>query len=118
MNEQIDYVNVPGEFVNQAAPNGKLAPNLARRGVQLYRTLNADAAFTYFNMEDPVLGGYTPERIALRRAIALAMDVEREIRLVRRNQAIAGLNVTRFEELIDGIVDRLNLAIGENSRHL
>ncbi len=93
LNEQIDYVNVPGEFVNQAAPNGKLAPNLARRGVQLYRTLNADAAFTYFNMEDPVLGGYTPERIALRRAIALAMDVEREIRVIRRGQAVPAQSI-------------------------
>lgn len=44
--------------------------------------------------------------------------VTRTLFLVRRNQAIAGLNVARFEGLIDGIVDRLNLAIGENSRHL
>jgi len=93
LNEQIDYVNVPLEFANQAAPNGKLAPNLARRGVQLYRTLNADSAFTYFNMEDPVLGGYTPERIALRRAIALAMDVEREIRVIRRGQAVPAQSI-------------------------
>ena len=93
LNEQIDFVNVPAEFVNQAAPNGKLAPNLARRGIQLYRTLNADSAFTYFNMEDPVLGGYTPERIALRRAIALAMDVEREIRIIRRGQAVPAQSI-------------------------
>lgn len=44
--------------------------------------------------------------------------VTRTLFLVRRNQAIAGLNVGRFEDLIDGIVDRLNLAIGEYSRHL
>ena len=93
LNEQIDFVNVPAEFVNQAAPNGKLAPNLARRGIQLYRTLNADSAFTYFNMEDPVLGGYTPERIALRRAIALAMDVQREIRIIRRGQAVPAQSI-------------------------
>jgi ABC-type transport system substrate-binding protein len=93
LNEQIDFVNVPAEFVNQAAPNGKLAPNLSRRGIQLYRTLNADSAFTYFNMEDPVLGGYTSERIALRRAIALAMDVEREIRIIRRGQAVPAQSI-------------------------
>src|SRR5690606_8963207 len=33
-------------------------------------------------------GGYTPDKVALRRAIALAIDVEQEIRLVRRGQAI------------------------------
>ena len=93
LNEQIDYISVPGEFVNQAAPNGKIAPNLGRRGVQLFRTLNADSAFTYFNMEDPVLGGYTPDKIALRRALALSMDVEREIRVIRRGQAVPAQSI-------------------------
>jgi len=41
-----------------------------------------------FNMDDPVVGGYTPEKIALRRAISLAYDNEREIRMVRKGQAV------------------------------
>ena len=85
---QLDYVSVPLEFANQALPGGKLAPNLARRGMQLRREIEADSAYTYFNMDDPVVGGYTPERVALRRAIGLAMNVPREIGVVRRNQAI------------------------------
>ena len=44
---------------------------------------------SYFNMEDPVVGGYTPEKVALRRAIELAYDIGREIHIVRRGQAIA-----------------------------
>ena len=36
-----------------------------------------------------MVGGYTPDKVALRRAISLAVDVEREIRIVRRGQAIA-----------------------------
>ncbi|MCU7370572.1 ABC transporter substrate-binding protein [Paucibacter sp. O1-1] len=79
---------VPPEFVAVALPHGKLAPNLAKQGMKLSRLINADSAFTFFNMEDPVIGGYTPERVALRRALSLALDVEREIRLVRRGQAI------------------------------
>ena len=35
-----------------------------------------------------MVGGYTPEKVALRRAIALAYDVEREITVVRRGQAM------------------------------
>ena len=85
---QLDYVSVPLEFANQALPGGKLAPNLARHGMQLRREIEADSAYTYFNMDDPVVGGYTPERVALRRAIGLAMNVPREISVVRRNQAI------------------------------
>ena len=71
---QLDYINVPLEFINVAMPNGQVAPNLAKQGVRGYRTVNADSAFTYFNMEDPLVGGYTPDKVALRRAIGLAFD--------------------------------------------
>jgi ABC-type transport system substrate-binding protein len=79
---------VPYDFVNIAAPNGKLAPFLAKQGVHLYRTLASDVSLTYFNMEDPVVGGYTPDKVALRRAIGLAIDVDQEIRLFWRGQAV------------------------------
>jgi ABC-type transport system substrate-binding protein len=79
---------VPGEFVTQAAPNGKLAPNLAKRGIQMRRQANADVAYLYFNMEDAVVGGYTPDKIALRRAISLGIDVNKLIRIGYRGQAI------------------------------
>ncbi|MBT9499732.1 MAG: bicyclomycin resistance protein [Burkholderiaceae bacterium] len=93
LNEQIDFINVPGEFVTLAMPNGRIAPNLAKRGIQAFRVVNADSAFTYFNMEHPVMGGYTPERVALRRAVALSMDVQREISQVRRGQAIVAQSI-------------------------
>ena len=32
----------------------------------------------------------TPDKVALRRAISLAIDIDKEIRLIRRNQAIPG----------------------------
>ncbi len=38
--------------------------------------------YTYFNMEDPVVGGYTTDKIALRRAISMAYNVDEEIRIV------------------------------------
>jgi ABC-type transport system substrate-binding protein len=93
LNAQIDGLvaqtgSVPLEFANLAAPNGQIAPNLAKRGVRLYRSLKSDCGMMYFNMEDPVIGGYTPEKVALRRAISLAYDVEREITQVRRGQAV------------------------------
>ncbi len=85
----IDLIDaLPAEFIQQAMPGGKVAPNLARQGVQGYRMVRSDAAYTFFNMEHPVVGGYTPDKVALRRAIFLAVDVQREINLVRRGQAI------------------------------
>jgi ABC-type transport system substrate-binding protein len=80
--------SLPGGFITQAMPNGKLAPNLARRGIQALRQVNSDTGFVMFNMEDPLVGGYTPDKIALRRAISLAYDNEREIRIIRKGQAV------------------------------
>jgi ABC-type transport system substrate-binding protein len=88
LNGQIDSIAVPPEFVNLAMPNGKIAPNLAKEGIRGYRRVQPDSAYTYFNMEHPVVGGYTADKVALRRAIALAIDVQREIRIARRGQAI------------------------------
>ena len=93
LNTEVDALvtaagSVPPEFTSIIAPNGKLAANLVRRGVQLRRTVLADTTMLYFNMEDPIVGGYTPERVALRRAISLAYDVQREITLIRRGLGI------------------------------
>ena len=83
-----DMTLVPYEFAGTAAPGGKLAPNLARRGMHLHMVPQPDVRYTYFNMDDPVVGGYTPERVALRRAIALGYDNAEEIRLLRKPLAI------------------------------
>ena len=89
LNAEHDMIErLPAEFSNLAIPNNRVAPNLAARGISMVRTPGSDIAFTYFNMQDPVVGGYTPEKVALRRAIALAYDTQTEIRLVRRNQAV------------------------------
>ena len=89
LNDEADFCErVPEEFVNIAMPGGKVAPNLARRGIRGVRVVGPESTMTVFNMEHPVVGGYTPEKVALRRAIALATDVQREITTVRRGQAI------------------------------
>ena len=89
LNDQIDIIEeVPAEFMHVAMPNGRVAPNLAKRGIQGRRYLRSDIAMTLFNMQHPVVGGLTPDKVALRRAIGLGVDLEREIRLVRRGMAI------------------------------
>ena len=88
LNGQADFARVPAELVPLVAPNGKLAPNLAKQGIRLQRFLNPDVTMSYFNMDDPVVGGYTPEKVALRRAVQLAYDTDYEIRIIRRGQAI------------------------------
>jgi ABC-type transport system substrate-binding protein len=79
---------LPADFAPTVIPNNRLAPHLAKRGLGMVRYPRVDVAMSYFAMEHPVVGGYAPHKVALRRAIALAVDVEREIRLVRRGQAV------------------------------
>ena len=95
LNKQVDALatstgQLPSQFANEAAPGGKLAPRLARQGIRMYMNLAADNAFTYFNMLDPTVGGYSPAQVALRRAISLSYDVNQEIRLIRRGRAVPG----------------------------
>jgi len=89
LNAQVDALatnagRVPPEFSSQAMPGGKLAPFLAKRGIQGQRPLNADSTLAVFNMDDPVVGGYTPDKVALRRAISLGYDVNAEISQIRK----------------------------------
>jgi ABC-type transport system substrate-binding protein len=89
LNGQIDLIDpVPPDLARAAVPNAKLAPNLAKKGIAAHTIVNPDVGFTYFNMDDPVVGGLAPEKVALRRAISLAYDVQAEIRLVRNGQGI------------------------------
>ena len=94
LNGQQNFIErVPEEFVNIAMPGGKVAPNLVHQGIQGYRALAPDVVLTLYNMDDPVIGGYTPEKIALRRAMNLALDIPREISLVRRGQGIPAQSI-------------------------
>ncbi len=94
VNGEMDVIEqVPEDFTYTAIPNNKVAPNLAKRGIYEVRYLRNDVSLSYFGMEHPVIGGYTPEKVALRRAISLAVDVEQEIRIVRRGQAIPAQSI-------------------------
>jgi ABC-type transport system substrate-binding protein len=87
---QIDMLDVPGDIApKMIGDKGELLPEFASRGVRLERATELAVTFAYFNMEDPVVGGYTPEKIALRRAICSAYNQPDEIRVIRNGQALA-----------------------------
>jgi ABC-type transport system substrate-binding protein len=90
VNGQTDLMErLPNEFAPVAIPNNKLAPYLAKRGITMDRAPLADITLAaLFNQDNPVVGGYAPEKVALRRAIALAYNSEEEIRVARRSQAV------------------------------
>ncbi len=79
---------VPPDFLHLAVAQDKAAPHLAARGVQLHSARADGIVYTFFNMEHPVVGGYSPQQVALRRAIALGYDLGAEIAVLRRGHAV------------------------------
>ena len=88
LNNELDWINLPYEFKGMAMAGEELAPWLAQRGIRYIPGIDPDVTYLYWNMKDPVFGGYTPEKVALRRAIHLAYSNEEEIFLVRNGTAI------------------------------
>ena len=85
----LDYVNAPSDLSDHVLDSsGKLKPEYAARGVVLARITQPALQYAYFNMEDPVIGGYTRDRIALRRAIAIGFNRPALIGVVYQGQAI------------------------------
>jgi ABC-type transport system substrate-binding protein len=86
---EIDMLQqLPDEFAEVALDNGRLRPDLAAKGIRHHLLQRPSVYFTYFNMDDPVVGGYGPEKIALRRAIGMGYDVEEHIRVLAKGRAV------------------------------
>ena len=80
---------VPSDFVNRwPRPTASWRqPGQARRRSS-HRVLNPDRTLFYFNMEDPLVGGFAPERWRCAVPSRPTTDIDREIRLLRRGQAV------------------------------
>ncbi len=74
--------------------DGKLRPAFVKRGIKLNRTVEPEITYTYFNMQEKIgdqpnpVGGYSLEKIALRRAIAMAYKIGDRIKILRKGQAV------------------------------
>jgi oligopeptide transport system substrate-binding protein len=84
----LDYVAVGGALLTRMLDNGKLKPELARRGVVHHRYAVPALIYTYLNQDDPVVGGNAPEKIALRRAIAMGFDSDEFIKVFYGGQGV------------------------------
>ena len=92
---QTDYEKLPYTMTDRALVDtndgkggAKLKPDYAQRGIGWYRVPEPGLIFAYFNMDDPVVGGYEREKIALRRAMALGFNVDELIRVSYKGQAL------------------------------
>jgi ABC-type transport system substrate-binding protein len=86
---ELDYIVVPTDLAPKVLDGEKLKREYVARGIMHGRGVQPSLVYTYFNMEDPVVGGYTPDKIALRRAISMAYNNADEINVIRLGQAMA-----------------------------
>ena len=84
----LDFVQLRGEIATRLLAAGKLKPEYAARGITRQVNVEPFLFSLYFNMKDPVVGGMSNERIALRRAIAHGFDADTLIKVVLADQAV------------------------------
>ena len=83
----LDYTSLTGNILGRLVENDKLKPEFAQRGIGHVRFSFPALIYTYFNQDDSVVGGDTPERIALRRAIAMGFNTPEFIKVFYGGQA-------------------------------
>jgi oligopeptide transport system substrate-binding protein len=73
---KLGLTQVPTEYFDKAfvRRTQKLRDEYANKGIVSHADPLLDFIFRGFNMEDPLVGGYTEEKKALRQALALAFD--------------------------------------------
>jgi ABC-type transport system substrate-binding protein len=86
---KLDYVVLTGVAGARALVNGKLKPEYAERGVVRRAYPEPYVTSLFFNMRDPAVGGMDIPHIALRRAMALAIDLDAMVDVVYAGQGSA-----------------------------
>ncbi|MFC5475270.1 ABC transporter substrate-binding protein [Paraherbaspirillum soli] len=85
---QLDYDKMPQVAASSALDGTKLKPEMAKQGITLFPQIEAEVTYTYLNYKDPVIGGDSLEKNALRRAIVMAYNNKDEISQMRMGQGI------------------------------
>ena len=88
-NGELDLMNLEGPLAPNVLDGDRLKPAFAQKGVRLSRIIDPEISYLYWNMQDPVVGGTSKEKIALRRAMAMAYPVDEDIKVLRNGQAVA-----------------------------
>jgi ABC-type transport system substrate-binding protein len=84
----LDLFTLDGELPVQALDqDGKLKPELAKKGIQLSRIADPSIDYLYWNIQNPVVGGLSKDKIALRRAMAMAISKEKFINILAKGNA-------------------------------
>lgn len=84
---QLDYDRLTASGAEQALVNKQLKNEYKQKGILHYPNKDAEITYTIMNMRDPVVGGNSLEKIALRRAIALSYNQNEAIKQLYKGHA-------------------------------
>ena len=85
---ELDYVALGGPVLARVLDGDRIKPALAARGIRHVRSVAPNLVFAYFNMDDPQLGGSSPDKIALRRAIGMGFNNPEFVRVMYAGNAL------------------------------
>ena len=89
-NGQADLLNLPSAFRTEAfEPDDSLNATLREQQVSVYKYVEPEVIYAFFNFRDPVVGGFAKEKVALRRAMILGYRVDDDVNIIRRRMATA-----------------------------
>lgn len=87
--KQLDFDKLTSSSIPKVLDqNNQLKPAMRQKGIRLYPNKEAEITYTMLNMRDPIIGGNSLDKIALRRAIAMSFNVDEYIRILRKGQAV------------------------------
>jgi len=89
LNGEFDFLEQLPESMKELAltTDNQLKPELARKGIVLAPFPVLQTYYMWMNMDDPLIGGYSKEKVALRRAIALGYKSAEDIAQMKKGLA-------------------------------
>ncbi|CAN7635549.1 ABC transporter substrate-binding protein [Pseudoduganella sp. LjRoot289] len=97
LNGEFDYIEqVPESMKDMVLRTGvgggtaapALKPELVQKGMELSLFPVLQTYYMWMNMEDPLIGGYSKDKVALRRAIALSYNGPEDVALLKKGLAL------------------------------
>ena len=85
---QLDFVDEIQSIAESWRDGSGLKPELKARGISRDDLIEPELTYYYFNFRDPMVGGFSKENIALRRAMIMAYNIDAEINTVRKGLII------------------------------
>ncbi|HAV4995937.1 MULTISPECIES: ABC transporter substrate-binding protein [Acinetobacter] len=111
---QLDFDKLTADAVPQALDGNQLKASFQKKGIKHFPYKEPEMTYTMMNMRDPVIGGFSPEKIALRRAITLAYDQKESIKQAYKGQAVRAEMF--IPEGVNGYNPKYKSSVGYNPR--